>query len=121
VQSKYVFTDQLPLSGLNYYRLKQVDQDDKYEYSPVVSLNFSRQAGIRITPNPASTYISLTADGSSAITVQIIDLNGRVLKTAGAQPGCPAYAHTVGGLAKGLYTVKAISSTGITTQKVLIQ
>jgi hypothetical protein len=48
----YRFTDTNPLSGINYYRLKQVDFDGKYTYSKIVSATFQR-AGFTISPNPA--------------------------------------------------------------------
>lgn len=38
VPSDYSFTDVNPYDGINYYRLKQVDWDDKYEYSKIVSV-----------------------------------------------------------------------------------
>jgi len=122
VKSSYSFLDKQPLQGLNLYRLKQVDLDGKSEYSPVLTVSFSRQAGIRITPNPASTFVNIGLDNSNtAVTVQIIDLNGRLLKQQILAPGAQNTSIRVDGLAKGLYTVKAITSTGATTQKVLIQ
>jgi len=122
VKTSYSFFDRQPLSGLNLYRLKQLDLDGKFEYSPVVKIVFSRQPGIRITPNPASTFVNIGIDNSNeAITIQIIDLNGRLLKQQVLAPGAQNTPVTVSGLAKGLYTVKAIGSSGMTTQKVLIQ
>jgi len=120
--TSYSFDDRQPLTGINYYRLKQVDQDGKFEYSPVAKVNFTRQPGIRISPNPASTYVNISTDNSSeALTIQIIDLNGRLLKQQILAPGAQSTPIRVTGLAKGLYTVKAIGSAGISTQKVLIQ
>lgn len=122
VTTSYSFLDKQPLQGLNVYRLKQVDLDGKYEYSPVVKISFSRQPGIRITPNPASSFVNIGLDNSNgAITVQIIDLNGRLLKQQILAPGAQNTSIRVDGLAKGIYTVKAIANTGTVTQKVLIQ
>lgn len=36
LRQEYFFTDYNPLNGVNYYRLKQVDYDGKYEYSNIV-------------------------------------------------------------------------------------
>src|SRR5690606_28516311 len=44
---EYLFTDEYPENGENYYRLKQVDFDDKYEYSPIRLVTF----GSEITPD----------------------------------------------------------------------
>ena len=122
IKTSYSFDDKQPLAGVNYYRLKQEDQDGKFVYSPVVKISFTGQPGIRISPNPASTYVNINIDNSSeAITIQIIDLNGRLLKQQILAPGAQNTPIRVDGLAKGLYTVKAIGSTGTSTQKVLIQ
>ncbi len=58
--SDYSFTDANPLTGSNFYRLKQVDKDGKFVYSKVVKINFTKLPGIRISPNPASSYIYLS-------------------------------------------------------------
>ncbi len=36
----YQFTDNYPVLGVNYYRLKIVDKDGQYDYSKIVSVNF---------------------------------------------------------------------------------
>lgn len=53
-QLSYVYEDTNPLSGVSYYRLKQVDHDLSYSYSKVVSVNFVKEKNIRfiIYPNP---------------------------------------------------------------------
>lgn len=48
VEHSYVFTDNKPLNGISYYRLKQVDLDHAFKYSPVINAitgsgNASRQ------------------------------------------------------------------------------
>lgn len=50
----YQTEDRSPLGGVSYYRLKQVDKDQSYTYSKVVSVNFIKEKNIRfvIYPNP---------------------------------------------------------------------
>lgn len=36
----YGFTDEAPTKGVNYYRLRQVDRDGKFEYSKILGLNY---------------------------------------------------------------------------------
>lgn len=58
----YVFTDEKPLSGINYYRLKMVDKDESYEYSKIVSASFNtpfQKIAIKAYPNPASYTIAV--------------------------------------------------------------
>ena len=54
IQSNYQLIDHSPLSGLNYYRLKAIDQDGKEEFFPVITLSFYDQdTGLfMVYPNP---------------------------------------------------------------------
>jgi hypothetical protein len=47
----YKAFDKNPLPGINYYRLKQVDQDGKFAYSKIVSIRIDTH-GFEILPNP---------------------------------------------------------------------
>lgn len=39
-QTNYSFTDAVPINGINYYRLKQVDVNGKFEYTNIIQVNF---------------------------------------------------------------------------------
>jgi len=54
-QNDYNFTDDNPLPGINYYRLKQMDMDGDIEYSPMVVADV-RANGLQldIFPNPSA-------------------------------------------------------------------
>lgn len=55
-------------SGIIYYRLKQIDRDEKYAYSETAVLHYDGpKAGINITayPDPFETYISLAIHAAS--------------------------------------------------------
>lgn len=64
-----------------FYRLKMVDLDGKFEYSPVVSVSFSERptTGIVAYPNPFSSEVSIniTAEVSSTAVVTVVDIMGR--------------------------------------------
>jgi len=122
VKADYSFDDKQPAGGLNYYRLKQVDLDGKYTYSAVVKVNFARQAGIRITPNPASSYIYVSLENiNTTARLQIIDLNGQLLKQQFINQNTSNTTVSLAGLAKGLYTIKLVCAEKVTTQKLIIQ
>lgn len=61
----YMLNDATPAKGINYYRIRQVDNDGKYSYSEVRSLTFENvNSGISITPNPAKDKIAITVPGN---------------------------------------------------------
>ncbi len=78
-QVDYSFTDERPLDGVNYYRLKQIDFDGAFEYSDIVSVDFKGQTTIKLFPNPSTDKLTITGDISELVTLKIIDLNGKVL------------------------------------------
>ena len=56
----YQFFDGQPYHGFNYYRLKQMDLNGKFEYSPVRSVEWEpNDMGISIFPNPCNEFISI--------------------------------------------------------------
>lgn len=66
-QHDYSFTDAQPLSGVNYYRLKQVDIDGHFEYSEIVEVEFSgisspANATLSVYPNPLSKNTNLNIE-----------------------------------------------------------
>jgi hypothetical protein len=76
----YEFVDSFPLNGNNYYRLKQVDIDDRSTYSNTVLVRFGSEApdGLIIYPNPVTNSITLQVkNASSAYKMQLVTVDGR--------------------------------------------
>jgi hypothetical protein len=79
----YSFIDSRPLSGTNYYRLKQVDFNGAYSYSKTVSVNIESAKPLvkNLFPNPVENKLSynvyMASQGNASI--EISDLSGRVL------------------------------------------
>ena len=55
----YTFVDEAPLAGQGYYRLRQVDYDGQYEYSPVASVRLGQPGPFAVFPNPARERLQL--------------------------------------------------------------
>ena len=54
----YKWLDKNPVNGNNYYRIRSVSADDKYEYSKTVVVKIAKSnGGIRIYPNPVTDGI----------------------------------------------------------------
>jgi hypothetical protein len=75
-------------SNVLYYRLKQVDLDGKYTYSNIVRVDKTTKEAnaLSVFPNPYSNdySISFTAINEGSATVEIMDLQGKVVATKNA-------------------------------------
>jgi hypothetical protein len=80
----YHFTDSNDYSGNSYYRLKQIDLDNKFVYSYIRMVTGNGQTGItvKIYPNPSQAQFSILIENTTK-TYQafITDVLGRMIKT----------------------------------------
>src|SRR5690606_32111812 len=82
----YSFTDHVPTTGLNYYRLKQVDIDGRFKYSKVVTVNFEKGGkGIALYPNPVRNELTIDiAKPTGSMIVSIYSVDGKLVKRVNA-------------------------------------
>lgn len=107
VTNNYQFVHSTPdLTKVNYYRLKQVDLDGKFSYSPVRLVKFTGKNVLTITPNPASSFVKVYSS-ASPLNINIYDQSGRKVASQVLTNGMVQF--NISGLAKGTYTVVADS------------
>lgn len=75
----YEFRDDQPLYGTSYYRLKQVDYDGSFEYSPVNQVNFGGNSDLTIYPNPAASGTEIKIRGKNIRQVRIYNTMGQLM------------------------------------------
>ena len=83
-ERKYTFMDPNEAKEKNYYRLKQIDLDNQFEYSKVILLHESGSGdGYRILNNPFTQDIGVQFEKAftGALLVKLLDLTGRQLYT----------------------------------------
>jgi len=74
----YSCYDAQPNSGVNYYRIKEVDIDGKYTYSKVVSADYEKFE-FKMSPNPVSNTIWI--ESSKPIEkIEILNAAGQIVK-----------------------------------------
>ena len=75
----YSFYDSKPALGVNYYRLKLVDQNGQFTYSEIKKINFSKTASIGVFPNPVKDIVNITIDPSVTLplTASVKNLKGQ--------------------------------------------
>lgn len=106
----YSFRDSKPSNGMNYYRLKQLDINGKFNYSPVRSVTMQQQASIAIQPNPAKDHIIVKGLAGNE-TIKIYSMHGRLVKEIVA-PGNTAII-VLDELNAGMYHVNVVSASGV--------
>lgn len=120
-QLSYNFDDMKPLPGINYYRLKQIDNNGKFSYSGVVTLS-RRSTEItlsKVFPNPATTELNvvITSPRAEKLTIIVTDLRGKVVMQTSTNVvlGENQQQLNVAKLAGGTYMVKVICADGCET------
>ncbi|MDB5193305.1 MAG: hypothetical protein JWQ96_2868 [Segetibacter sp.] len=109
----YSFVDEKAIAQTNYYRLKQVDVDNKATFSPVVVLKGQQKAGLvlqALYPIPANSNITAIIENSvrEKINISIVDMYGKQVKSLVKvlEAGTNNIAVDVNGLATGSYVFK---------------
>ena len=117
----YTSYDNSPLIGINYYRLKQVDNDGKWDYSIVKSVVFNAQYQVTVTPNPATDFVNikLTKSDLNVVNIKLINVMGVVVKEISTAQ--TTVQMKVNNLAKGTYFIKVTNGNGVSAQKLVIQ
>lgn len=104
VKLSYAFTDDHPLDGLNYYRLKQTDFDGRYSYSAVEVVEvISAEKAIIAYPNPFMHELMVQATKAGGI-VTIYDIVGQEIFRGTTNEGMTKISTT--NLLSGIYLVR---------------
>ena len=80
----YTFTDIRPIPGYNYYRLKQIDYDGKYDFSEVRSVLVSspKNQMAQVFPNPNEGIFTLALHNPQLqkARIKLLDSTGSLLR-----------------------------------------
>ncbi|HEX8332006.1 MAG TPA: M43 family zinc metalloprotease [Segetibacter sp.] len=119
--SPFDYTDNHPLPGTNYYRLKMTEIDGNVSYSKVVTL-FTKNGGIEIVSlvptlvDKGSAILNVSASKDSKLDLFITDVQGRVIQklTASLQSGYNNVSINLSNLAAGSYNISGHTADGKT-------
>ncbi|WP_127130186.1 T9SS type A sorting domain-containing protein [Pseudoflavitalea rhizosphaerae] len=109
---KYDFTDASPLSGRNYYRLRQVDIDGNFSYSEISAISTVNSTRLTVSPNPVSNMLYIEYDVKNNASLAILDLQGRVLWKRQGQGTSSLISLPVQQLANGVYFLESRDKQG---------
>ncbi|MGI8951230.1 MAG: T9SS type A sorting domain-containing protein [Chitinophagaceae bacterium] len=126
-QQDYEYTDNAPQTGINYYRLKQVDFDGRYSYSKIVSAEIGAiQQGLVVSPNPVKGNMNISFKGMphGNYRLDVINSSGQVIVSRTVNVTNDAQTENItSNNFKGICILKAsnINTGNIITRKVLCE
>jgi Secretion system C-terminal sorting domain len=120
-EQPFMYTDDKPARGINYYRIKMIDADGKIFYSTIVSL-INAVTGIdvlHIAPNPVTGQsFDLKVSGAKIqqLEISITDMQGRSMQknTVNLIAGFNTIPVNVARLGKGTYQLAVTTADGQT-------
>jgi len=120
--TSYSYGDAKMLSSTAYYRIKTVDNDGRFTYSGIVSINGKTSLNLSIFPNPATNNLVMSHPqaGNNAY-VQIISLNGKDILRQALQPGSIQTSLDVSTFSKGNYIVVYVNDNARQSAKFVKQ
>jgi hypothetical protein len=119
----YTFSDAGHDPGLNYYRLRMQDTTVAYSYSATIEVQPAGKSSIlSLYPNPILYgYTNVTLpDAGTASWFQLVDMNGKVLKTQLVAAGTPQVRVDFSGVHPGIYKLMWGDGTHSAYQSILV-
>jgi hypothetical protein len=122
----YTFKDEKPYTGVNYYRLKQIDNDGKHEYSPIVVADvLANGLQFDVFPNPSADgklSVRTVSKQEGEALLEIFDWAGyKVFKEKlYLYEGTTVWPVSLSSYPKGTYTARLEMPGGTTEFKKII-
>lgn len=123
----YKFIDNTPASGMNYYRLKQVDSNRLVHESKMIQVNMITDVDIKVFPNPVNRgqtlNINILRANKESVEVTLFNLQGQTVLKRTMNLSSESLLDLVlpTSLAKGIYVLKAVIDDKIFQTQITIQ
>lgn len=118
----YSFLHEEIESGLHYYRLKQVDFDEKFEYSNIITITIKRSNDeVILTPNPTSNVILIQTKTpfERDADFQILNMQGQVVLSSILQEGTDNLEVNVSNFPVGIYYLQLFVDNEVMMKKII--
>lgn len=105
----YQFIDHAPQVGKNYYRLRQIDNNEAYHYSMIRWVDLADPNLIKLYPNPAKDVLNIyTSTELRKATLRIRNIHGQLMKEEIIN-GSGTFPISIDRLPRGTYSAEIIS------------
>ncbi|MCG2613795.1 discoidin domain-containing protein [Terrimonas sp. NA20] len=117
---QYAFTDAKPADGINYYRIKQVDQNGQFSYSKTISVeNRNSSAAVLVYPNPVVSQLYIKDAGQPIDYIRVFTTDGRKMQEFSNIAKGQTTMIQMGIYPKGNYLVQIVTANGVETKKIV--
>ncbi len=121
INQNYSYSDMNPVSGVNFYRLRQYDIDGRMAEFPVVQVNFGLDGLPVVYPNPATLTVNIASGKELVRAVRLFSIEGKEIMSADNSAGLQVIRLNVATLAGGVYMLEIKTDSNTYQQKVLKQ
>lgn len=116
--SYYSFTDEMPYSNTNYYRLRQVDYNGSFWYSPIRVVVFNESDTYDAQVNYSWSLLNYALSGTVGQTqIEVFNSEGQSVHSENT---ADSYGNFPAPDAAGVYLIRFTNQRGIITRRVLI-
>ncbi|MBL7816310.1 MAG: T9SS type A sorting domain-containing protein [Saprospiraceae bacterium] len=126
-KGKISSTDAPPQYGVIFYRLKIVENDGSWVYSPIRNVNFETlsKTNFKIYPNPATEILNVRFESNSTQNVdfELINAMGQIVYTyqMDSKQGSNHLFFRTANFPAGLYTLRIKQGNVLTTENIVLR
>jgi len=123
IVKRYNAFDAKPVAGMNYYRIKQVDMDGRFEHSIIVHVRMTidkTYASVLTNPFVSDIAIDFLSKSNQPVSISLFDLSGkRIAMDRWVIPGGSSRKtfDKVRSLQKGMYILNIVDANGTSIYK----
>jgi hypothetical protein len=124
--NNYQSIDNTPSIGNNYYRLKQIDFDGRFSYSPIELVKITKQniTGFSFYPNPVVNQLNVNVGmvENNNAQIQLLNAQGQIILKQRVQKLTTnkVVSFDVNGLSIGTYYIQLIDGSNTSIEKVVL-
>ena len=119
----YQFQDKQPIEGINYYRLKQIDQNDTFEYSKIIAVAFGLEAELfTVLGNPVvGDQIQVLIQNLPTNTLKLHTTTGQEIPIMITENGNNYTIQSLKPLISSLYLLSVLKEGRVYCQKIVVR
>ncbi|MEO8770841.1 MAG: SdrD B-like domain-containing protein [Ferruginibacter sp.] len=122
IPHNYSLIDPHPFTGINYYRLRQVDFDGHYTYSNVVAINLNNDEIATAYYNNLNNSIQVIFNGQQDnVYIKLYADNGQLVKSISTANNITSYTLQLPPLSSGVYMLQVMNKNIRFAKKIFVR